>query len=74
VALAKIEEALPLLRERDIQIIWGGADFCFNRHYYDRWKGLLPNAATEYLPEAGHYLLEDATSTVLAGIEAHILA
>ena len=73
IALARVEEALPLLREREVQIIWGGADFCFNRHYYDRWKGLLPNAATEYLPEAGHYLLEDAPATVLAGIESHLL-
>lgn len=71
--LAKIEEALPLLRDRSVKIIWGGRDFCFNRHYCDRWKGLLPNAATEYLPEAGHYLLEDAREAVVAAIERHIL-
>ena len=74
IALARIESALPLLRERPVRIIWGGQDFCFNRHYFERWKGLLPNADAEYLTEAGHYLLEDAQSAVVRGIEQHITA
>lgn len=73
-ALAKIESALPLLRERPVRIIWGGADFCFNQHYYDHWKTLLPNATADYLPEAGHYLLEDETEAAVGMIERHIIA
>jgi len=73
-ALAKIESALPLLRDHPVKIIWGGADFCFSRHYFERWKGLLPNAGEDYLPEAGHYLLEDAREAVVPAIERHILA
>ncbi len=74
VALAKIESALPLLRERPVRIIWGGRDFCFNRHYFDRWRGLLPNARADYLAEAGHYLLEDAPQETIAAITSHITA
>ena len=73
-ALAKIEEALPMLRNHAVKIIWGGADFCFNRHYFERWQGLLPNAAADYLPEAGHYLLEDDREAVEGGIQRHIIA
>lgn len=74
IALAKIESALPLLRERPVRIIWGGQDFCFNRHYFERWQGLLPNAAADYLAEAGHYLLEDAPQQTISAIEKHILS
>jgi haloalkane dehalogenase len=73
IALAKIEAALPLLRDRPVRIIWGGQDFCFNRHYFERWKRLLPGADTDYLSEAGHYLLEDAPEETVGGIERHIL-
>ena len=74
IALAKIESALPLLQERPVRIIWGGQDFCFSRHYFERWKGLLPQARADYLTEAGHYLLEDAQSVVVSGIVQHITA
>ena len=73
VALAKIESALPLLREYPVRIIWGGQDFCFNRHYFERWKGVLPKAEADFLAEAGHYLLEDAQSEAVGAIERHIM-
>lgn len=72
-ALAQIERALPLLRERDVRIVWGGRDFCFNRHYYDRWRTLLPQAACDYLDDAGHYLLEDAPQSALQKISEHFM-
>lgn len=74
VALAKIESALPLLAEKSVRIIWGGQDFCFNRHYFERWKSILPNAESDYLSEAGHYLMEDARETVIPKIEQHFLS
>ncbi|RXK56092.1 alpha/beta fold hydrolase [Oleiharenicola lentus] len=70
-ALTKIEAALPLLRQHEVRIIWGGRDFCFNRHYFDRWKALFPTAPSDYLAGAGHYLLEDDPTAVLAGITHH---
>lgn len=72
IALARIEQALPLLAERSVRILWGGQDFCFNRHYYDRWRRLLPQAEADYLPDAGHYLIEDARDTVVAQIDRHL--
>ncbi|HVU18999.1 MAG TPA: alpha/beta fold hydrolase [Candidatus Didemnitutus sp.] len=73
-ALARIESQLPLLRQRPVRIIWGGGDFCFNRHYFDRWRAILPEARADYVTEAGHYLIEDAGEAVVAGIKEHILA
>ena len=73
-ALAEVEARLPVLRDRPVRILWGGRDFCFNRHYFERWTRLLPGAAADYLPEAGHYLLEDAPEYCLAGIGRHLTA
>jgi haloalkane dehalogenase len=70
-ALAAIESQLPLLQSKAVQILWGGADFCFNQHYYERWRHILPKAPARYLTDVGHYLLEDATEDCLATITEH---
>lgn len=71
-ALAQIESALPKLQCHDVKIIWGADDFCFNRHYFERWQRILPNAKAEYLEHTGHYLIEDAPVEVVGSIRAHI--
>lgn len=70
-ALASIESRLPLLENHAVRIIWGGDDFCFNRHYFDRWGRLLPKADRMLLPGLGHYLLEDDGPAVINGILGH---
>ncbi|MBI3886838.1 MAG: alpha/beta fold hydrolase [Opitutae bacterium] len=72
-ALAEIESALPALREKPVLIAWGGQDFCFNRHYYERWRQLLPAAAASYLAGAGHYLLEDRAAECTELVRCHLL-
>jgi haloalkane dehalogenase len=73
-ALAEIERQLPVLKSKPVKILWGGRDFCFNRHFYDRWTQLLPTAQTTYLTDAGHYLLEDSGRAGADEIVAHISA
>ena len=58
--LAGIEAGLQGLSEKPMKIIWGGADFCFNGQFLNRWQQLFPKAELVYLPKAGHYVLEDA--------------
>jgi cis-3-alkyl-4-acyloxetan-2-one decarboxylase len=70
--LAKIEGALPVLREKKTQILWGGRDFCFNRHFFDRWREIVPEARAEYFSDAGHYVLEDAGEGCLERIRQHL--
>ncbi len=71
--LAGVEARLPLLRDRPVRILWGGEDFCFDRHFYNRWKVLLPGANADYLESAGHYVLEDEAAHCLTEISAHLL-
>jgi len=72
-ALAEIERLLPALEPRPVRILWGGRDFCFNRHYFDRWTGLLPGAKATYFAEAGHYLLEDLGPAGVSAVVEHVL-
>lgn len=58
--LVQVEEGLRLLDGKPMLICWGGRDFCFDDTFYDEWRRRFPGAHCHYLPEAGHYLLEDA--------------
>jgi len=72
-ALARIEQSLPLLNERGVLILWGEDDFCFNRHYFERWSQLLPKAQKHLLPGVGHYLIEDAGRFVVDAVRRHLV-
>ena len=71
-ALAEVERKLPLLRERPVRILWGGQDFCFNYHYYNRWRVVLPGANADCIESAGHYVLEDAGQQCLHEIQVFL--
>ena len=66
--LEEIFRGLPKLRNHPVLIAWGGADFCFTKHFYNRWLELLPQSEGHFLPDAGHYVLEDAAEEVIPKI------
>ncbi|MEO6874499.1 MAG: alpha/beta fold hydrolase, partial [Opitutaceae bacterium] len=70
--LAHIEAGLAQFRDRPTLIVWGGKDFCFNDHYLDRWRDILPAARCERVSDAGHYVLEDAPE-MIAHIRSHLI-
>ena len=67
--LAEIERLLPELLTKEVRILWGGADFCFEQHYYSQWRELLPGSHSQYWAEAGHYVLEDAAMECLTELK-----
>ena len=66
--LIAVENELLKLRQRDVTVLWGGKDFCFNDHFLERWKRFLPDATVFRYPEAGHYVLEDETESCCEAI------
>jgi cis-3-alkyl-4-acyloxetan-2-one decarboxylase len=66
--LEHVAAGLAQFRSHPVRIVWGGADFCFNDWFFKRWQAIYPEAQTEYLPGAGHYVLEDAGVEVLPRI------
>ena len=71
-ALQEVERQLPQLADKAIQIVWGGKDFCFNRHFLKRWQTIFPQAALEYFPKYGHYILEDGGLEVATRIQGFL--
>lgn len=61
--LREIEAKLPLLRQKKL-ILWGGKDFCFNQHFFEKWISIYPDADAQWFANAGHYILEDAKDEV----------
>jgi pimeloyl-ACP methyl ester carboxylesterase len=61
--LCEIESRLKGLPHPKL-ILWGGRDFCFNQHFFERWVQLYPEAEACWYSRAGHYVLEDALDEV----------
>lgn len=67
-ALEAVARALPQFRPHPVLIGWGGRDFCFTDHFLERWREILPQAVTERIGDAGHYVLEDASEQIIPRI------
>lgn len=65
--LLEIESKLKSLKHPKL-ILWGGQDFCFNQHFFERWVEIYPDAAAHWFAKAGHYVLEDALDEVSSEI------
>ncbi|HXH30273.1 MAG TPA: alpha/beta fold hydrolase [Bacteriovoracaceae bacterium] len=61
--LAEIESKLAALPHPKL-ILWGGKDFCFDRHFFEKWLEIYPNVSAHWYANAGHYVLEDALDDV----------
>ncbi len=68
-ALEETAGGLERLADRPALVAWGGADFCFDRWFFDAWRRILPGAQTRFLADAGHYLLEDAGEDIIPAIK-----
>ena len=69
--LDSIEKGLYRI-SADILILWGERDFCFTKHFYDRWRDIFPHAKAKIYRNAGHYILEDVPGEVLKEIQEFI--
>ncbi|MFA5264429.1 MAG: alpha/beta fold hydrolase [Opitutaceae bacterium] len=70
--LKKVGENLASLKEHPIRLVWGGADFCFNRSFFKRFTEIFPNSGKHYLERAGHYVLEDAQPDAIDLAASHM--
>lgn len=65
--LKEIESRLRDLKHPKL-ILWGGKDFCFNQHFFERWIEIYPDAPARWFAKAGHYVLEDVLDEASAEI------
>ncbi len=69
-----IDRDLVVLRHKPVRIFWGGRDWCFDDRFLAAWLNRFPSAYVTRLDDAGHYVLEDASDTMIAYLAQWLLA
>jgi cis-3-alkyl-4-acyloxetan-2-one decarboxylase len=64
----EVERGLEQFRDRPMLIGWGMKDVVFDRHFLAEWERRFPEATVLRFPDAGHYVLEDVSAELVAGI------
>lgn len=72
--LVKIEEGLKQFQKSPMLFVWGMRDWCFTPAFLDEFLERFPNAETLKLPEAGHYVFEDAFEEILPRLREFLAA
>jgi haloalkane dehalogenase len=70
--LVSIEESLSKLNDRPMLLIWGERDWCFTTEFLEEFQRRFPGAQTLRLPDAGHYVFEDAPEPIIARVKAFL--
>jgi cis-3-alkyl-4-acyloxetan-2-one decarboxylase len=71
--LRQIEEGLSTFENHPVLLLWGLADFCFHKGFYDEWRERFPHAQCHAFKDAGHFVLEDATDQCVEHIEKFLV-
>jgi haloalkane dehalogenase len=72
-ALKEVEAGLSGFVKHPALIVWGGRDFCFDSYFLERWRGILPKAPVVLIPDAGHYVLEDAGEEAITPVAEFLM-
>tara|TARA_R110002095_G_scaffold173890_5_gene151331 strand:- start:9697 stop:10587 length:891 start_codon:yes stop_codon:yes gene_type:complete len=67
--LLHVEEGLSQFQSHPLLLIWGERDWCFTTNFLDEFERRFPQAETLRIPDAGHYVFEDAHEIMLPRIE-----
>lgn len=65
VTLLRIEEGLASLQQLPLLLVWGERDWCFTTEFLREFEARFPRAATFRIPDAGHYVFEDAHERII---------
>jgi pimeloyl-ACP methyl ester carboxylesterase len=61
----RIGAGLPAFKDRPMLIIWGEQDWCFTTDFLAEWQQRFPQADVHRIPDAGHYVVEDAHEQII---------
>lgn len=61
----EIGKGLATFTNRPMLIIWGEQDWCFTTEFLAEWQQRFPNADIHRIPNAGHYVVEDAHEQII---------
>jgi len=61
----EIGKGLAVFQNHSMLIIWGEQDWCFTTRFLAMWRERFPNAEVRRVPDAGHYVVEDAHERII---------
>jgi haloalkane dehalogenase len=67
--MKRIEDSLHLFSNTPVLIVWGMLDPVLPPGVLEMWKSRYPRARVVEIPDASHFLQEDAPDAVLVAIE-----
>jgi pimeloyl-ACP methyl ester carboxylesterase len=67
--LKALESDLPSMADRPALLIWGMKDWCFDQRCLDRFTSVWPQAEIHRIPNAGHWVVEDAADQIVVDVE-----
>lgn len=70
--LGEVEAGLPQFADHEVLIVWGDDDFCFTPHFRRRFEAIFKNAEVHALPDASHFVVEDATDAIIDWMSAFL--
>ena len=59
-------------RDKPVGIAWGMKDAAFTPAYLELWLGTFPHAVVTRVPDAGHFVQEDAYERVVPALLDHL--
>lgn len=68
--LKQVEQLLPNLSDKPALLVWGEKDFAFKDMELRRFEEIFANHKTIMLPNAGHFVQEDAPNEISQAIKA----
>jgi len=66
--LEQIGNGLATFQDHPMLIIWGEQDWCFTTEFLAEWQQRFPQADVHLIPDAGHYVVEDAYEQIIPWI------
>lgn len=65
VTLVEVEAGLSQFVDHPMLLIWGEKDWCFTTEFLAEFERRFPRAQTLRIPDAGHYVFEDAHELIV---------
>jgi cis-3-alkyl-4-acyloxetan-2-one decarboxylase len=72
--LVEVEENLSRFRQLPMLLVWGERDWCFTTDFLREFEKRFPQAETLRLPDAGHYVFEDAGERLVPRVREFLAA
>jgi haloalkane dehalogenase len=66
--LTQVEDGLAQFVNHPMLFIWGERDWCFTTDFLEEFEQRFPHAETHRIPDAGHYVFEDAPEIMVSRI------